>query len=273
MLSKLGSQPTVVLSDDDQASQKILNFSSNDSEWIVAVRMVSEGVDIPRLCVGLFATSTTTELFFRQAVGRIVRSSGKSQEAMMFIPNDPRLVSHANNMAQSRVHSMKVIEPEEQADHINLVEDQNYSDSNLGDAPDQMSMFEVLSSTPIYREDEVFKSTNSYEYSESVSSKENIQTSIDIELAPLPNKGQLSVPTSYEEIVELKKERSQLRQANTDLVHVLAGLTKESHAKVNARLNKMAGINSIIKANNSELENRKKAASNWVVSLRRKRAI
>ena len=31
--------------------------------------MVSEGVDIPRLRLGVFATTTTTELFFRQVVG------------------------------------------------------------------------------------------------------------------------------------------------------------------------------------------------------------
>ena len=48
-------------------------FADGDAPWIVAVRMVSEGVDIPRLRVGVYATNTVTELFFRQAVGRLVR--------------------------------------------------------------------------------------------------------------------------------------------------------------------------------------------------------
>ena len=48
-------------------------FAAGPTPWLVAVRMVSEGVDIPRLRVGVYATTTTTELFFRQAVGRFVR--------------------------------------------------------------------------------------------------------------------------------------------------------------------------------------------------------
>ena len=55
--------------------------------------MVSEGVDIPRLRVGVYATTTSTELFFRQAVGRLVRWTRgvPRQRAWLFIPDDPRL--------------------------------------------------------------------------------------------------------------------------------------------------------------------------------------
>ena len=60
---------TVAVSEDPQASAKISTFAGGNAPWIVAVRMVSEGVDIPRLRVGVYATTTTTELFFRQAVG------------------------------------------------------------------------------------------------------------------------------------------------------------------------------------------------------------
>ena len=63
----------VVVSDDPGASKKIAEFTVGDRPWLVAVRMVSEGVDIPRLRVGVYATTTSTELFFRQAVGRFVR--------------------------------------------------------------------------------------------------------------------------------------------------------------------------------------------------------
>ena len=55
-----GEKPTVVLSDDNGASQKIEDYSASTSRWLVAVRMVSEGVDVPRLCVGVYATSTST---------------------------------------------------------------------------------------------------------------------------------------------------------------------------------------------------------------------
>src|SRR5699024_3373296 len=69
-----GDAPTVVLSDDPTASQRIAEFAEGDGRWMVAVRMVSEGVDVPRLAVGVYATSASTPLYFAQAVGRFVRS-------------------------------------------------------------------------------------------------------------------------------------------------------------------------------------------------------
>src|SRR5699024_5029107 len=39
-----GQRPTLVLSDEAEASQRIEQFSQNTSRWMVAVRMVSEGV-------------------------------------------------------------------------------------------------------------------------------------------------------------------------------------------------------------------------------------
>ena len=69
-----GKRPVVVLSDDKTASKKISAFATSGDRWMVAVRMVSEGVDIPRLAVGVYATSVSTALFFAQAVGRFVRA-------------------------------------------------------------------------------------------------------------------------------------------------------------------------------------------------------
>ena len=63
----------IATSDEPEASRKIAAFTNGHAPWIVAVRMVSEGVDIPRLRVGGYATDTVTDLFFRQAVGRLVR--------------------------------------------------------------------------------------------------------------------------------------------------------------------------------------------------------
>ena len=56
---------------------------------MVAVRMVSEGVDVPRLCVGVYATSTSTPLFFAQAVGRFVRPGRRGETASVFLPSVP----------------------------------------------------------------------------------------------------------------------------------------------------------------------------------------
>ena len=76
-----GKRPVVVLSDDKTASKKISAFAASDERWMVAVRMVSEGVDIPRLAVGVYATSVSTALFFAQAVGRFVRARQRGETA------------------------------------------------------------------------------------------------------------------------------------------------------------------------------------------------
>ena len=66
-----GEEAKLILSDDPRASEKIAEFAKSDTRWIVAVRMISEGVDVPRLRVAVFATTTTTALFFRQALSLI----------------------------------------------------------------------------------------------------------------------------------------------------------------------------------------------------------
>ncbi|MCG7526750.1 DEAD/DEAH box helicase [Streptomyces sp. OfavH-34-F] len=99
-----GETPTVVLSDEKAASKKIDKFSQDDSRWMVAVRMVSEGVDVPRLAVGVYATTISTPLFFAQAVGRFVRSRRRGETASVFVPTIPMLLEFANEMEVERDH-------------------------------------------------------------------------------------------------------------------------------------------------------------------------
>jgi len=99
-----GTSPVVVLSDDSGASSKIAQFSASDDRWLVAVRMVSEGVDIPRLSVGVYATSASTPLFFAQAVGRFVRARRPGETATIFLPSVPVLLELASAMEIERDH-------------------------------------------------------------------------------------------------------------------------------------------------------------------------
>src|SRR5690606_32022021 len=101
-----GEKPTVVLSDDSGASQRIEEFASDTSRWLVAVRMVSEGVDVPRLCVGVYATSTSTPLFFAQAVGRFVRARSRGETACVFLPSVPVILAHAGSLEEQRDHAL-----------------------------------------------------------------------------------------------------------------------------------------------------------------------
>lgn len=95
-----GEKPTVAISDDPDASEHISRFTNDSSRWIVAVGMVSEGVDIPRLGVCVYATNVQTELFFRQVMGRIVRSRGPRDidMAAMFIPAIQPFVEFASTI-------------------------------------------------------------------------------------------------------------------------------------------------------------------------------
>ncbi len=99
-----GEAPTVVLSDEKAASAKISAFTESDDRWMVAVRMVSEGVDIPRLAVGVYATTTSTPLFFAQAVGRFVRARARGETASVFLPSVPTLLGHASELEVERDH-------------------------------------------------------------------------------------------------------------------------------------------------------------------------
>jgi superfamily II DNA or RNA helicase len=99
-----GTRPVIVLSDDPAASKKIAAFAASDDRWMVAVRMVSEGVDIPRLAVGVFATSVRTALFFAQVVGRFVRARRRGETASVFLPSVPVLLGYAAELEAERDH-------------------------------------------------------------------------------------------------------------------------------------------------------------------------
>ena len=99
-----GEAPTVVLSDDKGSSERISKFAAGTSRWLVAVRMVSEGVDVPRLAVGVYATSASTPLFFAQAIGRFVRSRRPGETASIFLPSVPNLLLLASEMEAQRNH-------------------------------------------------------------------------------------------------------------------------------------------------------------------------
>ncbi len=100
-----GEAPTLVLSDEPASSERIETFAKGSSRWMVAVRMVSEGVDVPRLSVGVYATSAATPLYFAQAIGRFVRARRRGEMATVFVPNVPillALAAHSNSNATMR---------------------------------------------------------------------------------------------------------------------------------------------------------------------------
>lgn len=102
-----GEKPTVVLSDDSGASRKIKQFADSSAMWLVACNMVSEGVDIPRLRVGVYGTTIRTKMYFRQFLGRIVRRQRRPpglQISYLYIPADSILHQLAEEIEQECRH-------------------------------------------------------------------------------------------------------------------------------------------------------------------------
>lgn len=99
-----GHDPVLVLSDEAGGSERIARFGNSQDRWMVAVRMVSEGVDVPRLAVGVYATSASTPLFFAQAVGRFVRARRRGETASVFVPSVPVLLGLASELEAQRDH-------------------------------------------------------------------------------------------------------------------------------------------------------------------------
>src|SRR6185503_11284331 len=135
-----GETPTVVLSDDPGSSARISDFAVGTGRWLVAVRMVSEGVDVPRLAVGVYATSASTPLFFAQAIGRYVRSRQPGEMASIFLPSVPTLLDLASQMEAQRDHVLGKPHRESQGFDDEALEDAAREKSE----PDDDNGFESL---------------------------------------------------------------------------------------------------------------------------------
>jgi superfamily II DNA or RNA helicase len=116
----VGTKAAVAVSDDPAASRTIEEFADHKKQqWLVAVNMVSEGVDIPRLRVGVYGTNVITEMYFRQVVGRFVRMQEglpKPQRAWLYLPKDPVLVHYAKQIKAERDHVLEDLMPAEKRD-------------------------------------------------------------------------------------------------------------------------------------------------------------
>jgi superfamily II DNA or RNA helicase len=110
-----GKAPLVVLHTESRAAHKLASFRGSREPWIVAVNMVSEGVDIPRLRVGVYATAAKTPMIFRQIVGRFVRTiAGRMPEpSWVYLPADPVLREHAAQVESELRQALRTREDED----------------------------------------------------------------------------------------------------------------------------------------------------------------
>ncbi len=266
---RIGVAAVVATSDDPDASRKIADFTESSDPWIVAVRMVSEGVDIPRLKVGVYATNTITDLFFRQAVGRLVRATEGTgqQRAYMFIPDDPRLRMFAAGIAEQRRHSLR--KPD--------AKDDDFLDESETEraAPEleQLSLFSAISAVPLDEAGNPLDASALQEAEEEIPGMvrgggEN--EDLPAWVLAAPDLGG-TVPTPEPELIpdapSPRSRKRKLREQNSVHVRTLVRRTSQGHAEVNGELNRRVGIKRITEATVAQLERRLDVANKWLKKL------
>jgi superfamily II DNA or RNA helicase len=263
MRDRFRIRTVVATSDDPEASSHISRFAAGTDPWIVAVRMVSEGVDIPRLRVGVFATTTTTELFFRQAVGRLVRwTRGTSgQKSFFYIPDEPRLRARAFAIAEQRRHSLRRDDREAPPEAPEEIPEE------LQEA-EQPSLFMPISAVPLDGDE-----TPDWLVDEEGAPEPAEDESLTIPLPPLPaGAGRLGGSRTPEGRT-LREHKEYLREANARAVRDIARHTGLTHAKVNAELNRVANLRKVSEATVEQLEKRLAKADAWLRQERARRAV
>ncbi len=260
---RCGIDAVVTTSEDPEASAKIAAFSESTAPWIVAVRMVSEGVDIPRLRVGVYATTTSTELFFRQAVGRLVRvtPSTRGMRSIMFLPDDPRLRAHSMGISEARRHQLKRAEPED--GEVDPYADPMDSMATEADS-EQMSLFQAVAATAT-------TDTSEPEWFDSSPFPQADAEGVPLELFPPPTvagtvPGQVladdGAPAPARHVT-----KAHMRKLNADLARVLSRRANLDHRAVNAELNRRSGIVRIADATVDQLQTRLQVGERWLAKL------
>lgn len=269
-----GVRAVLAVSDDPDASDRIARFAATDDPWIVAVRMVSEGVDIPRLRIAVFATTTTTELFFRQAVGRVVRWTRgvPRQKAFFFIPDDPRLRHFAAQLAEARRHSLRRRASGDEEPARTEVEPDPVPDGD----DEQMSLFSVVGAVALGESGHTGDASHAAGVFGADPDGElrdpREDHGVDLVLLPPPLPGGRNPDRSSGDEVDpaagggLRRRKLALRDANADLARELVRATGWSHPQVNAELNRLAGIRRISEATLEQLERRLAAGRRWLRS-------
>ena len=267
---RLRTPADVVVSDDPGASKKIAEFAGNDRPWLVSVRMVSEGVDIPRLRVGVYATTTSTELFFRQAVGRFVRwQHGRGpQKAYVYVPDDPRLRHHAFQIAEARRH---VLNPPKANDELSEGPDRDAElDAQVHDddqRAEQLSLFSVVSATATAIRFHTVTEAGVMHFDDEPDVPEPVfadDPALALDLPPVPTEAGLVAWSS----LSIAEQKDDLRTRNADVAKRLVDITGWNHARVQAEMNRLAGITKVSTATTDQLERRLRYAESWLRRLR-----
>jgi superfamily II DNA or RNA helicase len=235
-----GERPELVMSDEPGASRRIADFASSDRRWLVSVLMVSEGVDIPRLRVGVYATAARTELFFRQVVGRFIRTTPRPRRQMSYLlmPADSRLKALAHEIELERRHAL---------DLSPGAEEEVEMDDSDPEQPEPGGGFAALSSGDAELDEAIMSETTLQLFP-----TDDPETGTKKATAP-------ARPAAASEDLEPEREsayatRERLRDERRRLVADVARRTGKSHREVQARINRATQTRSVAGATIEQLE-------------------
>jgi superfamily II DNA or RNA helicase len=239
-----GMTPTVVLHTEAGAHKKLDAFRKSADPWIVAVNMVSEGVDIPRLRVGVYATVAKTPMIFRQIVGRFVRvEPGRPvEQSYVYLPADRVLRMLAADIETELRHSLRPDE-DERADE-GLLDDDLIEKANRVETEPSSPDFVPLRAE-VTPQMELF----------AIPGEERPAPAAPAAPPPMPMPAPVaSEPDEDEPPLSAFERRAQLRKERHELVASLRRIDGRSHAEINGAINRTLGIGSVEKATIAELE-------------------
>jgi superfamily II DNA or RNA helicase len=230
-----GRTPLVVLHTEARAARKLADFRGSRDPWIVAVNMVSEGVDIPRLRVGVYASAAKTPLIFRQIVGRFVRTTpGRAAEpSWLYLPADQTLRGHAAEIESELRHVLRREEPGEELDEL-----AERRASEPSPSPDFVPLSaEFAAQMTLFGAPQAARGS----------------AAADPATAN-PSAARLSVPAPEPAPLAAFEQRAELRRERSRLVGELARRNRSSHREINAWLNRAVGIERVNDATIEQLE-------------------
>ena len=265
-----GETPTVVLSDEKESSARIETFAASERRWMVAVRMVSEGVDVPRLAVGVYATSAATPLYFAQAVGRFVRARRRGETASIFLPTVPTLIALASTLELERDHALDREKADDGLLDDGLLEQENREQATSDELADEFT-WEALESEANF--DRVFFDGEEFGFAAETGSDE------ELDFIGLPG---ILEPEQVRELLRQRQQRQSRHAASrtpasggaaeqppalfrnlkeqrtllNSLVGMRAKLSGEPHGLIHAELRRVCGGPAVAQATVTQLQAR-----------------
>lgn len=264
MLEQICGEPvTLAVSDIPNASAEISKFADAASRWIVAVAMVSEGVDIPRLVVGVYATNTATSLFFRQVAGRFVRTRSAEDEscAVLFIPSVDPLVSFAAEI--ERTIPQALLEADERVARESKGDGNGQLEINLVVplAPSEAVHLSTILSGESFTDAELRDAEEKAKLAGFPPSVTPAQVARLLRLAT----GQRTIGTTTVDLPQpsLGERKTIARKKLQNLVGRLSRITQAKHSHIHAELNNHCG-DKVATASLDSLEKRLSIITRWV---------